>query len=826
MTQHTEYLPRIESCCYLGMVVIIALCFSGTALPDDAPLPAKLKRGKQIYAEACAECHGSSAEGVEGVYDDALAGDLPVAELAKYVDLTMPEDAVEDCVGEDAELVSLYLHHTFYSREARLKNNPPTIDFSRRTVAQFQNSVADIMKQLKWEGEPHALKRGLDAKYFASRSLGVGKTAVEKVEGQIDFDFGDEAPYPDVLKDKEQFSASFEGGLIVNETGVYEFIVTSPNGFRLSINRAEYTIDNNVNSTDQSEFKASVKLVGGQAYPISLKMFKFNEKSAGITLEWVPPGGVRQVIPQEDLSPGYFSPALVLNTQFPADDSSGGYARGTNVSQLWDAATTAAAIEAMSFVEDNLDEMMNHTIGKEKRQQKKRKKVEKYKDGEQAKKEKDSDTEEHLSLSDQKQETKRLEVQRARHADFAYKFVEIAFGRELTMVERETFVQSQFEKERSPILALKRVILLTLKSPQFLYMTQFDKRALSMEKNRQSAIASTLATVLWDSIPDKFLRKAIKESTFKDRPSIESWAWGMLDRPRTHQKLNDFLFHWLELEKASQASKDTEAYPGFDQGLIYALRTSLDLSLEDILWSEESDFRELFLFDELYVDQRMSEFYEIKIDGDAPFVKTGFETDRRCGILTHPYLMTGLAHYKNTSPIHRGVFIAKSLLGRALKAPPIDVEPLGEDFDPSMTTRERVAHQTKEVNCIGCHSVINPLGFSLENFDAVGRFRESEKDKPINAETVYITPKAEEITFTGAKDLASYLVNSPEAHRSFIEKLFEHFVKQPVYAFGPDTLDELYENFKGSDYNVKQLIVKIAVVAASSHLSELDAALK
>ena len=810
------------------MIAVMVFCSPAIALSDDAPLSAKLERGQQIYAEACAQCHGDSAEGVEGVYEAALEGDLPVAELAKYVDETMPEDAPDDCAGEDAHLVSSYLHHAFYSREARLKNNPPTIDFSRRTVAQFQNSVSDIMKELKWEGEPHAQQRGLTAKYFATRKLGEGDPAVEKLEGQIDFDFGEEAPYPDVLKDKEQFSASFKGGLIAEETGVYEFFVTSQNGFRLSINRAEFTIDNNVNSTDQTEFTATVKLIGGRPYPISLTMFKFNEKFANIKLEWIPPGGVRQVIPQGNLTPGYFSMALVLNTEFPADDSSVGYPRGTNVSQLWDSATTAAAIEAMAFVEANLKEMMSQTVGKEKRKNRKRKKKEKYGDGDEADKEQDkgndkqteieSETENGKRLSDEEQEIKRLETQRNRHVNFAHKFVEIAFGRELTESERQAFVQSQFEKESSPIVALKRVILLTLKSPQFLYMTQFDERALSMEESRQSAIGSTLATVLWDSIPDKFLREAIKKGTFKDRKSIEDWAWDMLDRPRTHQKLNDFLHHWLELEKANHASKDVEVYPGFDQGLIYALRTSLSLSLEDILWSEKSDFRELFLFDELYVDQRMSEFYGIKIDEGATFVKTGFETDRRCGILTHPCLMTGLAYFKNTSPIHRGVFIAKSLLGRTLKAPPIDVEPLGEDFDPSMTTRERVAHQTKEVNCSGCHSVINPLGFSLENFDAVGRFRESEKDKPINSETVYITPGAEEITFTGAKDLANYLVNSPEAHRSFIEKLFEHFVKQPVYAFGPDTLDDLYESFVSSNYNVKQLIVKISVVAASSHL--------
>jgi hypothetical protein len=776
-------------------------------------LPALLAKGKRIYETSCADCHGDAAQGVEGIYESPLEGDLPVVELAKYVSDTMPEGEPELCTGEDARLVSQYLHNAFYSRSARLRNNPPKIAFSRRTVQQYQNAVADIMKQLKYEGVPGE-KRGLNASYFDTRELYKGGAKVKRVDPTLDFDFGEKTPAPEKLKDKSQFSVLWDGGLIAKETGVYEFIVTSPNGFRLSVNQEEYTIDNNVNSTDQTEFKVSRKLAGGQAYPLNLTMFKFNEDKAGMKLEWIPPGGVREVIPESALSPAYFSASLVFNTEFPADDSSVGYARGTAISQQWDAATTHAAIEAMNFVEANLEQMMDETVGKLPRKRKRRgKKQEEFNSGDDKKNNKAKEQPPELT------QQQKIDRRRKRHRDFAEKFVTIALGRQLTDDELAAFVDAQFNSEPNPLVALKRSILLTLKSPQFLYLTQstVESAAPLSGAARQNAIAATLANVMWDSIPDQWLRQAAAKNELKDRPGITDHAWGMLDRPRTHQKLSEFFFHWLEMEKTEHASKDETVYPGFDQELIYSLRASIEKSLDEIVWSEKSDYRQLFLFDKIYVDNRISQFYGIDADADETFVKTDFESDQRCGILTHPYVMTGLSYYKNTSPIHRGVFVAKSLLGRSLKAPPVDVDPLDEEFDPTMTTRERVTHQTKEVNCKGCHSVINPLGFSLENFDAVGRFRDKEKDKPIDSKTVYVTPEATEIPFSGAKDLANYLVNSADAHRNFIEKLFQHFVKQPVHAFGPNTLDQLYEDFVQSDYNVRQLIVGIAVVAADAN---------
>ena len=128
--------------------------------------------------------------------------------------------------------------------------------------------------------------------------------------------------------------------------------------------------------------------------------------------------------------------------------------------------------------------------------------------------------------------------------------------------------------------------------------------------------------------------------------------------------------------------------------------------------------------------------------------------------------------------------------------------------------REKVAQLTRSQACQACHSVINPLGFSLEHYDAVGRFRTSEGDRPIDAVSNYTTDDGETIRLTGARDLAQFAAGSEQAQNAFIEQLFNHIVKQPMLAYGPNVLNQLRQSFVESGFNVKKLLVDIATVSA------------
>jgi hypothetical protein len=268
------------------------------------------------------------------------------------------------------------------------------------------------------------------------------------------------------------------------------------------------------------------------------------------------------------------------------------------------------------------------------------------------------------------------------------------------------------------------------------------------------------------------------------------------------------------LDRLHELAKDPKLFPEFNQDVVADLRTSLDLFLDDIAWGETPDFRQFLLSDGVYLNGRLSKLYGGDLPADAPFQKVPLGPDKRAGVLTHPLLMAGFADHANGSPIHRGVFIARGLLGRRLRPPPDAVTPMSPDLHPEMSTRERVALQTKSQACLSCHTMINPLGFALENFDAVGRWRAQEKGRPVDASGAYESPSGDLIKFTGSKALAETLAKSEETHAAFIEHLFHALVKQPVMAYGIQRPERLRQAFVKNEFNVRKLMADIVVTSA------------
>jgi hypothetical protein len=741
------------------------------ALPNDG-----IESGKKLYRQHCLQCHGENGMGSEE-YSDSLVGDLPVEDLAQYIADTMPENDPSRVKGKDAERVAQFIYDAFYSIEAQKKLTLARVELSRLTVRQYQESVADLLNSFRnatWYYD----ERGLSADYFASRHWTEKRRLADQLDPAIDF--ADGVPYFSPTGEYEQlkkggkkqgnkmndgFSVYWSGSLLAPETGRYEFIVESKNGFQFWLNNLSVPlIDRKVRSDDVVEHKASIFLLGGRSYPLKLQMFSYPDPPAKIRLLWKPPHSVPAVVPQSALMPHSVPISLAVSTAFPADDASAGYERGVSVSKQWDESTTAAAIEVASWVTDHLWELARV-------------------------KEKAVDREEKVQ-------------------EFCRQFVERALVRPVSETEYQFFVGQHFENQLPIKDQVKRVVLLTLKSPRFLFPSLEDR-----DSNYE--LARQLALTAWDSIPDNQLMELAGRGKLMDKRLLDQQVHRMIDDPRTKAKLESFFAYWLKTEEAAEASKDKNLFPGFDGNMLADLKQSLRLYLDEVVWSERSDFRDLFRADYLYVNQRLSNFYGIEADIEGnDFAKVAVDKSERAGILTHPFLMAGLAYHKETSPIHRGVFIARNLLGRRLKQPPIAVAPLTEEFDPQMTTRQRVEHQTKEAACMNCHSVINPLGFSLENFDAVGRFRTTEKQKPIDVATVYKTPSGETVSLQGARQLAEYLAENEMAQRSFIRQLFHHFVKQPIDAYGDDKFDQLHRQFAENNYNIRKLMVEIVKVGS------------
>jgi hypothetical protein len=729
--------------------------------------------GEQVYLTRCASCHGTHGEGTDE-YELQLEGSLSVAQLAELVAETMPVDDPGALTNEEAQAVAAYVHDAFYSPIARERNRPARIDLARLTDRQYRQAVADLIGSFRgpaqWGGE-----RGVRGEYFKGRRM--GSAVAKRVDPQIDFDFGTEAPVLEITEPHE-FSIRWQGSIMAPATGLYDFVVRTEHAARLWVNDTETPlIDAWVKSGDDTEYQASLFLVGGRVYPVRLDFTKAKQgvddsakqkekpksAQASVALLWKVPRGVLEPIPGRQFSTDSSPEQYVCCTPFPPDDRSYGWERGTSVSKAWDEATTDAAIEASGYITENLDRLAGT-------------------------KHDASDREDKLRA-------------------FCHTFCTRAFRGPITDEQEKIFVDRQFAVAGDPDVAVKRVVLLTLKSPRFLF------REVG-EVPSQYEVAARLSFGLWDSIPDDELNRAAAEGRLATRGQVAQQAERMLSDYRGKSKLRGFLLAWLHADSEKDLSKDPQAFPDFDPATIADLRTSLELFLDDVLWSDSADYRRLLLTDEVFVNDRLAAFFGRESASAKDFAKTRLDAGKRAGILTHPYLMTTFAHARASSPIHRGVFLVRGVMGQALRPPPVAVAPLAPDLHPGLTTRERVTLQTEPTTCMTCHHIINPLGFALEHFDAVGRYREAENDKPVDSTGRYRTRNGEEVSFNGARQLAEFVAQSDEAHAAFTEQLFHHLVQQPVRAYGAETLEDLRRSFALNEFNIRELAVQVMVASA------------
>ena len=730
--------------------------------------------GREIFRQMCAKCHGRKGEGVKGKYDDALHGDWSLEKLTRYIDKSMPEDAPEKCVGPDAEAVARFIYDAFYSREARVRNHPPRVELVRLTNRQYANTVADLVKHFTGSDKPLGNEQGLRGSYRSKTGNGDGaKKTFDRVDRQLSFTFGDDSPDAERLgTGTNEINITWRGSLMAEETGEYEFMVKTPNGARLWVNDEEATlVDAWVASGKVDEHKAALRLLGGRAYPLRLEFFKAaKDKSASIALQWKPPHGTQEIIPARNLATSRTTPTLVITTPFPPDDSSVGYERGAAVSKAWDEAATQAAIEVANHLVAQMDRLCH---------------------------------------------TKPTDTNRVAKVEaFGSEFVVTAFRRPLAPDQKRLFVSAHFKNARKVDDAVKRVVLLALKSPRFLYLGLDGKKPDDFE------VASRLSFDLWDSLPDAELWKRAAESALHTREQISQQARQMLVDPRTRAKMQYFLHHWLQVNRVEDLSKDSTLFPGFTPEIIADLRTSLNIFLEDTVWNGASDYRKLLLADYLFLNNRLAGFYGVNTNDTEGFVKVTLDPKERSGVVTHPYLLAEFSYQKSSSPIHRGVFLTRNIVGRALKPPPMAQVFKDADFAPNLTMREKVAELTRPQACQTCHSVINPLGFSLEHYDAVGRFHTREGERLINSASEYTTDEGQVVRLAGARDVAEFAAASEHAQNAFIEQLFHQLVKQPILAYGPDVMTRLRQSFLASDFNIQKLMVEIATTSALYQLEQ------
>ena len=788
----------------------------------------EVNRGQTIFKQLCADCHGANGEGVSGAYDAPLSGDLAQKELTDIIAKTMPEGAPEQCDGADAAAVAQYIFSSFYASSG--SDIQPRTSLSRLTGEQLRQSLADLYGH--FQSNPWTQNdRGVAASYYEGKNRSKDKLRSERTDAVIDFNFGKEAPVDGVSA--EEFCIQWTGSLKVDHSGRYEIILRSTLSCMLDFGADGRTLVNNhVQSEGKDEFRRTLHLTGGRAYPFSLNLIQRKRKTeqppAIVSLSWIPPSGVEEVIPHRHLIPNRLPATFALQTKLPPDDRSYGYERGTSVNRQWDESTTRAALEFAEIAKSEL--------------------YPKYRKS-------------HKDIPDENRESLK---------SFLEETVQTALRGPLSEEMKSRYINDQLLAAEDDGEAIKRSLLISLKSPRFLYP------AIDADRSESQRRANRLALVLFDSLPsDPWITNLISANKITNEAATRRAATKMLADYRAQAKIRSFLYQWLDLGDLGEITKDKELYPGFDQDLVQQLKGSFDAMIDENL-KQGGNFQELLLADWVMTTPKLRAFYgksweanEVsglqlphpsenedptastktspqpeenptsetttatqeeaektsenadqtpvvaeQVGEKITFRRSVSDSQEHAGIISHPLMMSQLAYFRASSPIHRGVFLTRHTLGRVLRPPNEAFTPINPELHPNLTTRERVELQTGEANCQVCHRKINSLGFALEAFDAVGRFRKEEKGQSINDDGGYQPRKGEAVNFSGARQLAEYLAKSSDCHESFVETAFEHFVKQPINAYGQGRAKELTDFFRENNYSIEKLVIEIACVAA------------
>jgi len=283
---------------------------------------------------------------------------------------------------------------------------------------------------------------------------------------------------------------------------------------------------------------------------------------------------------------------------------------------------------------------------------------------------------------------------------------------------------------------IQRGIERILAAPSFLFRIEREPAGLaagSAYRLGDLDLASRLSFFLWSSIPDDELREAAVRGTLSDPAALERQVQRMLRDPRSNALVDDFASRWLELNKIAGVVPDTELYPEFDENL----RDAMEQETKLFVGSQMHDNRsvvELLTANYSFLNERLARHYGIRDVYGSHFRRVTFTGLPRGGLLGQASVLTVTSYPNRTSVTQRGRWLLANILGAPPPPPPADIPALkdaGVDGQPR-ALRERMEMHRKNPACASCHQRMDPLGFALENFDALGKWRTSSDGAPID----------------------------------------------------------------------------------------------
>jgi len=366
--------------------------------------------------------------------------------------------------------------------------------------------------------------------------------------------------------------------------------------------------------------------------------------------------------------------------------------------------------------------------------------------------------------------------------------------------------------------AMKETVSAILASPRFLYL--YDSESKKANKFKDYELATRLSFFLWGSIPDDVLIERAASGDLSNPGVLRAQVERMLLNGKLKRFCDSFPSQWLQLDRIISSVPDPKKYPDF----YYAppnYRTTMDMMMEPLLLFEtilveDRPITDLIDSDYSYRSKRLSKWYDSKVEGrlGGP-VTMAFErvsiTDRKeGGVITSAAVMTMTSGPEETKPITRGAWISGVIFNDPPEPPPADVPTLENDdseLAKQMTLRERFSSHRDNPDCAGCHKKLDPLGFALENFDAVGRWRDQyHNGREVDSSGILFRKHK----FNDVVEFKDAIMSEKDRFtKALVSHLLSFSLGRKLSAFDSPTVDLVAKKVKESDYSLRVMIHEI-----------------
>jgi mono/diheme cytochrome c family protein len=393
------------------------------------------------------------------------------------------------------------------------------------------------------------------------------------------------------------------------------------------------------------------------------------------------------------------------------------------------------------------------------------------------------------------------------------KFARRAYRRAVTdqEVARLTgFVDRAMSEKGTFLEGIQLAMQAALCSPHFLYRWELDPEQMKANETRALThfeVASRLSYFLWSSMPDDELLDFAERGTLRLEGNFEKQVARMLHDPRADAFVTNFAGQWLQIRGLPEVAPDPELFRGFDPELRAAMKRESELLFDTII-KEDRPVTDLLDADFTFLNERLAAHYGIDGVKGPEFRRVPLPPGSpRGGVLTLGSVLTVTSTPTRTAPVLRGKWILEQILGTPPPAPPPDVPPLAEqtEVNQSASLRVRLEEHRSRADCAGCHAKMDPLGFALENFDAVGRWRDQDGKFPIDASGKLVGGKE----FNGARELKALLKTDKRFVRGFAEKMMIYALGRGLDYFDRCAVDEVVAKMSAQNNRFSALVSAI-----------------